>query len=1041
MSYCEGSIVRIKLDNVLTYDSVEFQCGPRLNVIIGPNGTGKSTIVCAICLGLAGKPSLLGRANHPTDFIKYGCKKACIELELYNQDGQNYIVKREISKEAPTNKWWVNGRSATQKNIEELVARLNIQVGNLTQFLPQEKVADFAKMTEIDLLENTEKAVGSPDMFERHQQLKDSRSSARELETDHERLIERLNVERQKNARVEQDVRSYEERNKILQEIKTLKIKKVWVEYEEKRQLFYQHRTERKTVEAELKTLRDAHAPLRRGIEECRAKKDDIASQVKAKSRELRIVAEQASANANALDGLTDKSVEIRSEMRFKQEQEDARKRRLQDLRRQLEALENDIQSLDDTVDVQPQIEQLNKSLREVTQNLAQVNHQGDSIRMERDKHQRDHALIEKDLKSLRNIENQRLELLRTRHKDTYSAVVWLRENKKMFKGTIHEPIMLCVNMRNPQQAKFLENHVSFNDLRAFVCETSEDLNLFMDLMRDEQKLRVNAVKAPADVNLEETRPSKPIQFYSKFGFQTYLRDMFTCPDAVMRFLCRQYRVHNIPVGTAATKQQVGNIIQQHPELTCFYTEDSQYQIKRSRYDNSVSSRNIKLKQPSLLTTSMNYERERELVKQQQVESAAVSQKEQEYKELQDRSKQLDQQLNKLREEKKQLMMRKDQKKRLQSQIESKKKTILTVEHEALNMEEEERKVRVKVAEVNESKLRLLTQYVENTGRCLELCKDKVFLGVSHAEAVRACTSMEEENRGQTQALQQAESKFERLREREERCKREARQQLADARKESNLGTNDELPQALMQEMAHLPENVDALNALIDEKQVRADLTIVADPRVIQEFQKRQVEIEKLERELAEKERQLATHQADIEEAKAHWIGPLQELIEKINTKFSFFFQCLKCVGEVDLHVPDNPEEYSKYGVRIKVKFRDSEPLKELSPFHQSGGERSVTTVLYMMALQEIARVPFRCVDEINQGMDPVNERKVFELVVTTVCTMSSSQYFLLTPKLLPDLEYAEEMTVLCVYNGSNMLNHTEWDLNKFIKNGRPLDE
>ena len=43
--------------------------------------------------------------------------------------------------------------------VEELVSRLNIQVGNLTQFLPQEKVADFAKMSPSELLENTEKAV------------------------------------------------------------------------------------------------------------------------------------------------------------------------------------------------------------------------------------------------------------------------------------------------------------------------------------------------------------------------------------------------------------------------------------------------------------------------------------------------------------------------------------------------------------------------------------------------------------------------------------------------------------------------------------------------------------------------------------------------------------------------------------------------------------------------------------------------------------------------------------------------------------------
>ena len=60
-------------------------------------------------------------------------------------------------------------------------------------------------------------------------------------------------------------------------------------------------------------------------------------------------------------------------------------------------------------------------------------------------------------------------------------------------------------------------------------------------------------------------------------------------------------------------------------------------------------------------------------------------------------------------------------------------------------------------------------------------------------------------------------------------------------------------------------------------------------------------------------------------------------------------------------------EDYDKYGVGIKVKFRDNEQLRELTAHHQSGGEKSVSTILYMMALQELTKCPFRCVDEINQ--------------------------------------------------------------------------
>lgn len=47
-----GAIVRVKLENFVTYTAVEFFPGPRLNMVIGPNGTGKSTLVCAICIGL-----------------------------------------------------------------------------------------------------------------------------------------------------------------------------------------------------------------------------------------------------------------------------------------------------------------------------------------------------------------------------------------------------------------------------------------------------------------------------------------------------------------------------------------------------------------------------------------------------------------------------------------------------------------------------------------------------------------------------------------------------------------------------------------------------------------------------------------------------------------------------------------------------------------------------------------------------------------------------------------------------------------------------
>ncbi|KAI3988550.1 hypothetical protein MKX01_026364 [Papaver californicum] len=120
--------------------------------------------------------------------------------------------------------------------------------------------------------------------------------------------------------------------------------------------------------------------------------------------------------------------------------------------------------------------------------------------------------------------------------------------------------------------------------------------------------------------------------------------------------------------------------------------------------------------------------------------------------------------------------------------------------------------------------------------------------------------------------------------------------------------------------------------------------------------------------------------------------------------------------GEVSLDERDM--EFDKFGILIKVKFRQAGQLQVLSAHHQSGGERSVSTILYLVSLQDLTNCPFRVVDEINQGMDPINERKMFQQLVRAASQLNTPQCFLLTPKLLPDLEYSEACSLLTIMNG-----------------------
>ena len=90
------------------------------------------------------------------------------------------------------------------------------------------------------------------------------------------------------------------------------------------------------------------------------------------------------------------------------------------------------------------------------------------------------------------------------------------------------------------------------------------------------------------------------------------------------------------------------------------------------------------------------------------------------------------------------------------------------------------------------------------------------------------------------------------------------------------------------------------------------------------------------------------------------------------------------------------------------------------------------------MALQDLAQSPFRVVDEINQGMDPRNERMVHERMVDIACQERTSQYFLVTPKLLSGLKFHPKMKVHIINSGEHVPDVKSvqggWDLKNIAK-------
>jgi len=79
-------------------------------MIIGPNGTGKSTVVCAIALGLGFPTKILGRAKDPASFVKKGTDEGFIEIELQGRPGgENLKIKRVLSSSDNRAEWYLDG--------------------------------------------------------------------------------------------------------------------------------------------------------------------------------------------------------------------------------------------------------------------------------------------------------------------------------------------------------------------------------------------------------------------------------------------------------------------------------------------------------------------------------------------------------------------------------------------------------------------------------------------------------------------------------------------------------------------------------------------------------------------------------------------------------------------------------------------------------------------------------------------------------------------------------------------------------------------
>lgn len=1074
-----GSIKRIKLTRFLTYSAVEFSPGPRLNMVIGPNGTGKSSILCAICLGLGGEPKLLGRADKIETFIQNGEEDAEIVLEVANEKGENVVITRVIrnnhgDKKISKSSFTWNGESISGQKVKERVSTFfQIQIGNLCTFLPQEKVGSFSGINSKDLLLETEKTLSlNQELYETHMKL----ITMQEELQGGDNKVETLEA---KKENLEVEIKKYrigvdkmEERKAAEKQADLLKKKILWLVCDEVRDKCLELKQNMDGAKQDLDRLDKELAPLERANNEASDRLKKIEKKVTDVDKQISTYEKEMEKHNEKHNKHDDDIEEILADISSIDSQRKTEGNKAADLRNKLEDQKNLLNSctpLEDLQDAFDEARQVQKDIYPRYQNkkteLQECQHKISTVEEE-------WTTAKRKLDRLLDVKEQRRKHVLGQDKDVKNAFNWIHNNRNLFRKEVIGPIACEVSPKSNNAASYLEQHVPNTTLKSFVVQDKADYDLLYQKVRVENGVRINIIQVDRITEKEARMYSEEKMAILKHdhGIVGYLDESFDGPAVVMEALKSSARIEKVLVGNDKTQDSYDNRglaeLLSKPEKQgsdlqgyCLFTSKNQKSFKYtssiSKYSGQPSIRVDDIRPARLLTKGGNTDN----LKKQLTE--------------------------KMDEEKRKM----DEEKRKKDQITSEHDEIL---RESQNSQKQVKDLKAEITDVKKMKGRLqnIERKLQESEEKLKADDDKEkekFIGKLKMRAIGSLTAMhmysESYNKMMESTMKASGARLDKeLAVTDERVtrekvneatdsydekkreylglkrdykdgKKEYKQVQSNATAEAPLEDDDGNPTALKEKLEVdlcTFETIDQAEVALEDANNKIN-SIHSDPNVVRLYEDKKKELENINEELDDMVDNKKIKLSELNSQKDPWEAALEKIIETVDKRFSQYMRELSCRGEVNLRKGKPGDENSNdepnfkdYGVEIKVSFRENVPPSVLSSQVQSGGERSVSTIMYLMAMQDMMCAPFRCVDEINQGLDDRNERLVFKRIVENSSrpvgpggpTDHAGQYWLITPKLLPNLTDMEvpAMNVICIFNGPyNLRSSDDWNTEKLI--------
>ncbi|GAA5824176.1 hypothetical protein JCM3770_001191 [Rhodotorula araucariae] len=1044
--YVTGSIVRIACNSFLTYDSVEFRPGPALNMIIGPNGTGKSTIACAIAIGLGFPAKVLGRSTKLSAYCKNDSNEATwIEIELKGKPGQkNLVVKRHLSRDSEKTHFELDGEDATAKEVAEQMEELQVQIGNLCTFLPQDRVASFAMMSPSELLRETQHAAGNENLARWHQVLISEWKRCKEAQKEVDRLSETLKRKNTKQAETEKEVRAFEQRERLEQDravadvlVKFASYNQIYGDYQAAREEKTTVKNEVDALEAKNKPFRDSKAALENLVKNCKAEQEKV-------ERRVQRLLKDAEQHKNKVEKLDKNREDTASKIGEIKKREAERRKRIDSLRGEIDRYSAYVANEPpeaDTSDLDRQIRDKSNERNDIATQMAENRNDQEETQRLITEQRRVEQAYHSQLQKQQEVKLQREHNLERFDNATWRAVQWLRANGDKMRGRVFEPARLHLSIkkdlnghkldpaRDQDLVNIVEGPIPLAGFNTFLFEFREDYDRMFSVLVDEPNrrqsgsgLRINGAECDADLTPAALLRALSREQLDALGFDAWAVDLLDGPPAVLGWLCATHNLHRIPVqihrrAVNAQAVEEGRVIQR------YYTRDGSSSIKFSMYGNRYAQVEVRnLQKAKILGSGVDQEKVDQCNKKiaeareaRQTLAQGLEKLQVVHRELEQQVTQLDSERTHLVAEKKKAHTARAHWVRAKSKLDASKDDL----RKQLSMKsatEQRAALTAQLRTLVESRVKSALEYTDAVAKAAELQEGAIKVHLQALQADSDQRAMDAMVREKDEELEEKKRQLEEVSIRLAALLKEGKKLMTVAN--DALNDSDSEVRQRIEERRDEGKTLEELDEELREIETNLNCMGAVSPMVLEAYNKRKLEIADQKEKLDDAEARLDESKQIIENTEKRWLPRLERLVSDISAKFTSSFDTLGLLGEVRLA---KDEDYEKWGIEIMVSFRDRKDNSEdvalhvLSGHRQSGGERALTTVTYLLALAELARAPFALVDEINQGMDQRAERNMHKMLVETTCNHDVGQYFLLTPKLLPDLVYHPKMKVLVI--------------------------